>query len=66
MKIPAVNASFAPNYAHLQGWSLKFGQDVKIFQPKYCNAMQEQTQVNKKRFVFEQYIQTKSKNDECT
>ena len=34
-KIPAINASFAPKYAHLQGWPLKFGQDVKIFPPKY-------------------------------
>ena len=57
-KIPAINTSFAPKYAHLQGWPLKFLQDVKIFQPKYWNAMQEQTQVNKKRFVFEQYRQT--------
>ena len=47
-KIPAVNASFAPKEGHLQGFSLKFGQDVKMFQPKYWNAMQEQTQVNKK------------------
>ena len=51
-KIPAINASFAPKYVHLQGWPLKFRQEVKIFQPKYWNAMQEQTQVNKKRFVF--------------
>ena len=57
-KIPAVNASFASKYAHLQGWPLRFGQYVKIFQSKYWNAMQEQTQVNKKRFVFEQYRQT--------
>ena len=29
--------------------------------------MQEQTQVNKtERFVFEQYKQTKPKNDECS
>ena len=34
-KIPDINASFAPKYVHLQGWPLKFFQDVKIFQPKH-------------------------------
>ena len=28
-KIPAINASFAPKYVHLQGWSLKFRQNCK-------------------------------------
>ena len=28
-KIPAINASFAAKYVHLQGWSLKFGQNCK-------------------------------------
>ena len=28
-KIPAINASFAPKYLHLQGWFLKFGQNCK-------------------------------------
>ena len=58
-KIPDINASFAPKYVHLQGWPLKFFEDVKIFQPKHWNTMQEQTQVNKqKTFAFEQYWQT--------
>ena len=48
-KIPAINASFAPKYEYLQGWPLKFGQDVKIFQPKYSNVKQEQIQVNRER-----------------
>ena len=28
-KIPAISASFAPKYVHLQGWSPKFGQNCK-------------------------------------
>ena len=32
--IPAITASFAPKYVHLQGWRLKFGQNVKLFQSK--------------------------------
>ena len=32
-----------------------------MFQPKYRKAMQEQTQVNKKRFVFEHYRQTRQR-----
>ena len=46
-EIPAINVSFAPNYVYLQGWSLKFRQNIKMFQPKYWNLMYEQTQVNK-------------------
>ena len=46
-KISAINASFAPTYVHLHGCSLNFGQNIKVFQPKYWNVMQEQTQVNK-------------------
>ena len=57
-KIPATNASFAPKYAHLQGWPLKFGQDVKIFQPKIETRCKNKLKVTKKRFVFEQYNQT--------
>ena len=58
-KIPAINASFAPKYLPPQGWSLKFGQNIKMFQPKYWNVMQEDAQVNKaERFMFEQYRQT--------
>ena len=38
-KIPALSASFAPKYVHLQRWSLKFGQNI--------NGIQEQTQVDK-------------------
>ena len=34
-KIPAINFSFAPKYVHLPGWSLKFGQNVKMIQLKY-------------------------------
>ena len=30
-KIPAINASFAPKYLHPEGWSLKFGQNIKMF-----------------------------------
>ena len=33
-KIPAINAKFAPKCIHFQGWSPKFGQNVKMFQPK--------------------------------
>ena len=32
-----------------------------MFQPKYRKAMEEQTQVNKKRFVFEHYRQTRQR-----
>ena len=46
-RYPAMNSSFAPKYVHLQGCSLKFGQNIKMFQPKYWNEMQEQTQVVK-------------------
>ena len=46
-KILAIGASFTLKYMHLQGWPLMSGQDVKIFQPKYWIAIQEQTQVNK-------------------
>ena len=56
-KIPAINASFTPKYVHLQGWPLKFLQDVKISQQKYWNVMQE-LKLTKKRFVFEQDRQT--------
>ena len=45
-KIPDINASFAPNNVHIQGWSLKFGQNIKTFQPKYWNLMQDQTQTS--------------------
>ena len=34
-KIPALNAGFAPKGVHLQDWSLKLGQNIKMFQPKY-------------------------------
>ena len=46
-KILARNASFAPKYVHPQGWSLKFGQNVKMFQAKFWNRMQQYSQVNK-------------------
>ena len=46
-KVPAINATFPPTYVHLQVWSLKLEQNIKIFGPKFSNGMQEQTQVNK-------------------
>ena len=40
MKIAAMNASFAPKYMHLQGWSLEIGQNIKMCQTKTlkCDA----------------------------
>ena len=46
-KIPAINACFASKDVHLWGCFGSLGQNIKIFQPKYSNVMQEQTQVNK-------------------
>ena len=34
-KITAINASLASKYRHLQGWPLKFGQNIKMVKPKY-------------------------------
>ena len=51
-KILAINASFEPKYMHLNGWSLKFGENVIMFQLKYWNTMQEQTQIYKKNCVW--------------
>ena len=34
-KIPDIDASFAPNDEDIQGWSLKFEQNIKTFQLKY-------------------------------
>ena len=40
MKIAAIDASFAPKYMHLQGWSLAIGQNIKMCQTKTlkCDA----------------------------
>ena len=34
-KILVINTSFVPKYVNLQSLSLKFGQNVKMFQAKY-------------------------------
>ena len=54
-KIPGINASFPPKYAHVAS---KFWARCKDFPTKCWNTIQEQTQFNKKRFVFEQSRQT--------
>ena len=48
-KVPATNASFAPKYMNLQGWPLKFGQDVKIFQPKIEKQCKNKLKLTKKK-----------------
>ena len=50
-----INASFASKYVHIQGWSLKFRQNIKMKYlmcqvrnaKTYWRVMQNQTQVNK-------------------
>ena len=39
-KIPAINASFASKYVHLQRWYLKFGKNAKMFPQKYWSVKQ--------------------------
>ena len=47
-KIPTINANFASTYVNHQGWSLKFGKIVKMFQPKYWNTMLTELKLTKK------------------
>ena len=39
-KIPAINASFAQTYVHLQGWPLKSGKNIKDDVPDVSGSTQ--------------------------
>ena len=45
MKIAAMNASFAPKYMHLQGWSLEIGQNINENIEMWCKNTSKLTKL---------------------
>ena len=59
-KVPTINSNFAPKHVHLQGSSLRLGQNCKDVPTKILKRNVNKTQFSKrkKRFAFEQQRQT--------
>ena len=49
IKSPLLNTSFAPKYVHLQGWSLKFGQNITMFQQIFETPYKNKLKLTKRK-----------------